>query len=149
VEQPHDTAAIAVSLAVAVARFRSRLREEAGIGSTGLSITQLAVVGRVIKEGPTTAAALSAAEHVSQQAIGQTLQALKRGGLVRAKPDPNDGRKSLIVATPEARRLHATLYNAREAWLNRALDATLDDSEKATLLAAIELLERLASAPTR
>ena len=140
------TAAVAVDLAVAVSRLRSRAREAAGVHATGLSISQLTLLRRVIDEGPTTAAALAAAEHVSQQAIAQSLAPLKAAGYVSARPDPGDGRKSLISATESGRRLRAPLHQSREAWLIRAIDATVADDERSALERAIELLERLADA---
>ncbi|MGI8713105.1 MAG: MarR family winged helix-turn-helix transcriptional regulator [Solirubrobacteraceae bacterium] len=129
-----------------MSRLRSRVREQAGVLSTGLSISQLALLGRVIGERPTTAAALAAVEHVSQQAIAQNLATLKAAGLVRAKPDPEDRRKSLISATPAAGRLRQSLLQSKEAWLTRAIQASVPAHEWATLEAAIALLERLAGA---
>lgn len=143
---PRKTAQAAVDLAVAITRLRSRVREEAGVLSIGLSISQLALLGRLIVEGPMTAASLAGAEHVSQQAIAQSLAALKAAGLVRAQRDPDDGRKSLISATAAGRQLRESLLQSKEAWLTRAIEATIPAPERATLDAAIELLERLAAA---
>src|ERR1700691_2346682 len=88
-----DTAETAVRLAVAVKRLQARIREEgeplqAGIGeepgmtSPGLSVAQVSLFSRLVPEGPVTAASLAVAEHVSQQAIAQSLAGLKAGGLV-------------------------------------------------------------------
>ena len=85
--RPHDEASDAVRLAMAVFRLRSRIRIEAGLRSTGIPISQLAVLGRIIDEGPTTAAALAASEHVTQQAIAQSLATLKQRGLVQKQAD--------------------------------------------------------------
>ena len=92
--------ALTVRLAVAIKRLHSRLRE-AALGSSGmeLPIAQLAIIKRLRDGGPTTAAVLAAAEHVSHQAIAQNLAALKQAGLVRTAPDPTDGRKSLVHIT--------------------------------------------------
>src|ERR1700730_8591563 len=89
----------AVRLAMAVSRLRSRIRIESGMRSTGIPISQLAVLGRIIDEGPTTAAALAAGEHVTQQAIAQSLATLKERGLVEKQADPSDGRKNQVTAT--------------------------------------------------
>ena len=137
--------AVAVRLAVALQRLRARLREEAGTSATGLSIAQLAILQRLLA-GPTTAAALAAAEHVSQQAIAQSLSGLKAGGLVEAAPHPGDGRKSQLSVTPAGRRLVETIVASRDAWLVRAIDAAVAPDERPALSRAIELLERLAAA---
>ena len=99
----------AVRLAMAVSRLRSRIRIEAGVRSTGIPISQLAVLARIIDEGPTTAAALAAGEHVTQQAIAQSLATLKERGLVEKQADPSDGRKSLVSATAAGRKLRESL----------------------------------------
>jgi DNA-binding MarR family transcriptional regulator len=134
----------AVRLAMAVSRLRSRIRIEAGLGSTGIPISQLAVLGRIIDEGPTTAAALAAGEHVTQQAIAQNLATLRERGLVEKQADPSDGRKSLVSATAAGRQLRETLTASREEWLTRAIDAAVEPGERPQLRGAIELLERIA-----
>ena len=134
----------AVRLAMAVSRLRSRIRIEAGLGSTGIPISQLAVLGRIIDEGPTTAAALAAGEHVTQQAIAQSLATLRERGLVEKQADPSDGRKSLVSATAAGRRLREALTTSREEWLTQAIDAAVEPGERPQLRGAIELLERIA-----
>jgi DNA-binding MarR family transcriptional regulator len=142
--RPHNEASDAVRLAMAVSRLRSRIRIEAGLRSTGIPISQLAVLGRIIDEGPTTAAALAAGEHVTQQAIAQSLATLKQRGLVQKQADPSDGRKSLVTATAAGRELRESLTVSREEWLTRAIDAAVKPEERALLREAIELIERIA-----
>jgi DNA-binding MarR family transcriptional regulator len=143
---PAEAEEAAVSLAMAVSRLRLRLREETGTRQAGLSLSQLAVLKRIIEGGPTTAAALASAEHVSQQAIAQSLAALKSGGLVQAGPDPTDGRKSLLTATAAGRRRRDSLFASHTAWLTRAIEATVPPADRDDLGRAIALLERLADA---
>jgi DNA-binding MarR family transcriptional regulator len=147
--RPASAASDAVRLAMAVSRLRSRIRVEAGLSSTGIPISQLAVLGRIIDEGPTTAAALAAGEHVTQQAIAQSLATLKERGLVEKQADPSDGRKSLVTATAAGRELRATLAASREEWLTRAIDAAVRPEERARLREATELLERIADVELR
>ena len=139
-----DEASDAVRLAMAVSRLRSRIRIKAGLRSTGIPISQLAVLGRIIDEGPTTAAALAAGEHVTQQAIAQSLATLTQRGLVEKRADPGDGRKSLVTATAAGRELRESLAASREEWLTRAVDAAVKPEERPLLRAAIELLEHIA-----
>jgi DNA-binding MarR family transcriptional regulator len=139
-----DSAKDAIRLTVAVGRLRSRLREEAGTTSTGLSVTQLAVLQRIVDEGPVAASRLIAAEHVSQQAITQNLQTLKAARLISAKADPTDGRRSLVSATAAGRRLLEKILASRDAWLVHAIEAGIADEEHGDLERAIDLLERLA-----
>jgi DNA-binding MarR family transcriptional regulator len=134
----------AVRLAMAVSRLRSRIRAESGARSSGIPISQLAVLGRIIDEGPTTAAALAAGEHVTQQAIAQSLATLKERGLVEKQADPSDGRKSLVTATAAGRELREALAASREEWLTQAVDAAVRPEERPLLAEAIGLLERIA-----
>jgi DNA-binding MarR family transcriptional regulator len=130
----------------AIARLRARARTETGTQNTGLSLSQITILARVVKEGPQTASELAQAEHVSQQAIAQSLTVLKTQKLVRVKPDPNDRRKGLIEATPAGHRVRDSVANARAGWLARAIASVVGRDERATLAAAIDLLERLADA---
>ena len=61
----HDTPGLAVAIRLAMSRLRSRLREEAGMASTGLTASQLVVLFRIVDRGSATAADLAKAEHVS------------------------------------------------------------------------------------
>ena len=139
----------AVRLAMAVSRLRSRIRIEAGMRSTGIPISQLAVLARIIDEGPTTAAALAAGEHVTQQAIAQSLATLKERGLVEKQADPSDGRKSLVTATAAGRELMDGIHASREEWLTQAIDAAVKPEERTLLREAIELIERIADVELR
>jgi DNA-binding MarR family transcriptional regulator len=141
---PASKASDAVRLAMAVSRLRSRIRTESGVRSTGIPISQLAVLARIIDEGPTTAAALAAGEHVTQQAIAQSLATLKERGLVEKQADPGDGRKSLVTATAAGRELRESITASREEWLTQAVDAAVRPEERPLLAEAIELLERIA-----
>jgi DNA-binding MarR family transcriptional regulator len=144
--RPPTADTLAVRLAVAIKRLRGRLREAAWDGEVELPIAQVAVIKRVRNDGPTTASALAAAEHVSHQAITQTLAALKRAGLVRSAADPTDGRKSVISVTPAGNRLFESAIASRDAWLARAIGHVVSPRERAALEKSIELLERLADA---
>ncbi len=140
-----DTAESAVRLSVAVTRLRSRMRLE-GMTTTGFTESQLAVLQRVINEGPTTAASMAAVEHVSQQAIAQSVAALKKAGLVRGERDETDGRKVLIGVTAAGQKMFDSLLATRKAWLARAIESVVGPRERGHLDTTIELLERLAAA---
>jgi DNA-binding MarR family transcriptional regulator len=144
-----DTASAAVRLAVAVKRLRSRMREEAGVASVGLSVAQLSIFSRLGNEGAATAASLAAAEHVSQQAIAQSLAGLKADGLVSGQPDPADRRKSLISVTEAGHRLFESIRASRDGWLIRAIETAIEPGERTALDTAIELLERLGDVDLR
>jgi DNA-binding MarR family transcriptional regulator len=139
-----DAAQLAVGLSVALSRLRSRLREEARETSTGLTVSQLAMLQRLVDQGPMTAASLAAAEHVTKQAIAQRLALMQPAGLVETMPDPGDGRKVLIAISTAGRLLVQRLAVSRATWLARAIDHGVTADELPELRTAIGLLERLA-----
>jgi DNA-binding MarR family transcriptional regulator len=145
-DKSRDTAEAAQRLSVAITRLRSRLRVEAGLYETGLSISQLAVLKDIVREGPVTAAHLATTQHVSPQSIAQNLAVLKAAGLVRAERDPGDARKTLITADESAGRLLDSLHASRTSFLVRAIDALVAPEERADLDRTIELLEHFAAA---
>lgn len=140
----HETDPLAIRLALAIKRLRSRLRDESGVVASGLSPAQLSIISRLRSGGPATASALAAAEHVSRQAIAQSIGPLKEAGLLQSAPDPTDGRNSLVSITVAGRERRDAVVASRDSWLARAIEATTDDGDRATLDAAIDLLERLA-----
>ncbi|MDR3686200.1 MAG: MarR family transcriptional regulator [Coriobacteriia bacterium] len=141
---PSDPNSTAIWLALAFVRLRARLREEASARDFGLSLSQISILQRLHSEGPATAAALSVAEHVSQQAIAQGLANLKAEGLIESQPDPNDGRKTLISLSGAGSELRRSVFASRGSWLARAIESSADAEELATLNAAVEIIERLA-----
>lgn len=145
-ESTRDVSELAVALSVALTRLRSRLRVESGMTTAGVTLSQLAIVQRILASGPTTAAELAAAEYVTQQAIAQSVAILKEGGLVSGERDEADGRRVLISVTDAGRALFDSLFASRTEWLARAISATVDEGELRNLETAIELLERLAGA---
>jgi DNA-binding MarR family transcriptional regulator len=102
-----------------------------------------------VHDGPVTAASLAAAEHVSQQAIAQSLAGLKAGGLVSVQPDPADGRKNLLEVTAAGRTLYETIISSRDDWLIEAIESVVGPGEQASLEQAITLLERLGQVDLR
>ena len=145
-QQPAVSAETAQRLQDAMKRLRARLRSESGQHAVGLTATQLGVLVSVVREGPVTAARLAALEHVSAQAIAQSLAVLRAAGLVHGEPDPEDGRKKLMSADPSATELIDKLLNGRSSFLARAIDQVVAPDEREDVEKAIELLERLADA---
>ncbi|MGW6954109.1 MarR family winged helix-turn-helix transcriptional regulator [Streptomyces chartreusis] len=143
-QRPDVSAATAQRLQDAMKRLRARLRAESGQNTTGLTLTQLGVLSSVIREGPVTAARLAVIEHVSTQAIAQSLAVLKAAGLVNSEPDPNDGRKKLMSPAPSAIELIDRILTGRETYLARAINQLVPPDERQDLEKAVELLERLA-----
>jgi DNA-binding MarR family transcriptional regulator len=137
---------LAIRLVIAVKRLRARLRETWPSPVQSLPTSQLAILKRLRDDGPTTAARLAVAEHVSQQAIAQQVAALREARLVTTRRHPDDRRKALVSITKRGLKLFDAAAESRNAWLMRAIASQVSAREHATLVKAIDLLERLASA---
>jgi DNA-binding MarR family transcriptional regulator len=122
------------------------MREESRAEVGDVSVAQQSVLQRLHECGPTTAASLAAWEHVSQQAIAQTVAPLKAAGLVTAGTDPTDGRKTLLSLSEATGRLFESARSTRHHWLAEVIESSLTEHEQRTLELAVELLERLAAA---
>jgi DNA-binding MarR family transcriptional regulator len=135
---------VARRLPRAMVRLRARLRTESAPASMRWTWSQLATLSRIAEGGPTTVSALAFAEHVRPQSMAETVAALRQEGLVTAKSDPTDGRKTLMSITVSGRKLISTVHPIREAWLEAAIEKHLTPAERRTLLKAADIMERLA-----
>jgi DNA-binding MarR family transcriptional regulator len=135
---------VARRLPQAMVRLRARLRAESTPRDMRWTWSQLSTLNRIATEGPTTVSALANAEHVRPQSMAETVAALRRDRLVAAKPDPTDGRKTLMAITASGRKLLSSLVPVREAWLETVIDQQLTPTDCRTLLKAASIMERLA-----
>jgi DNA-binding MarR family transcriptional regulator len=108
-----------------------------------LSWAETAVMARLDKNGPATTADLARAEGVRPQSMGATVAALEDMGIVERKAHPTDGRQVNIVLSARGAAIRKSSKDAKLTWLARAI-AGLDDEEKETLFAAVEIIKRLA-----
>lgn len=122
-------------------RLKRRLREQADTGD--LTPSQTAVLLRLERDGPATVSALSRAEGVRPQSMRLTVAALEAVGHVEGRPDPTDGRQTIISLTAACRRQIADGRAARQDWLARALAGKLSLEEQETLATAVALLDRV------
>ena len=138
------SAQAAHDLRVLFGRLRRRLKEVASVGD--LTASQTSVLSRLVKDGPATASDLAAAERVRPQSVAATLAALHERGLIERRPDPADGRRQLISLSEAGDEMLAGGRQAREEWLTRAFQERFTAAERATVAAALALLERLTDA---
>lgn len=137
-----QVAALAGELRVVVGKLLRRLRE---LGHAGdFTHAQKSVLQRLERDGPATVSMLARAEGVRPQSMRMTVAALEAAGAVVGKPDPQDGRQTIINFTPSFVKLVKTGRAAREDWLFRALQQQLSTREQEQLAAAVKLLGKLA-----
>jgi DNA-binding MarR family transcriptional regulator len=117
-------------------------RIRAAAASHELSLTESAVLGRLVKTGPATIADLARAESMKPQSMGTTVAALEEMGFVQRKPHPTDGRQLNIEITAKGATVRASVRAAKHKWLADAI-AQLKPAERETLFEAGEILSRL------
>jgi DNA-binding MarR family transcriptional regulator len=132
---------MAHELRVVLGQLTRRLRAQANKGD--LSLSQLAVLGTLDREGTATVTALARAEGVRSQSMGATVAALQEAGLVDGAPDPADGRQVMLSLTEGARGFIKASRAAREDWLSQAIRSHLTSAEQQELGSAVRLLRRI------
>jgi len=138
-----DAAALASVLRQTLAELNRRLREQATL-SDRLTWTQLRVVLRLDRDGPSTVTALAKAEDIRSQSMGEVIASLKAQGWVVGEPHPTDGRQTLLSLSPACRATVLANRAAREDWLHHGISDRLTPEEQHQLAAALPLLRRLA-----
>jgi DNA-binding MarR family transcriptional regulator len=133
--------ALASELRDVVRSLTRRLRAESA--GHELSMSQAGVLVHLHKAGPSTVADLARLEHVTPQSMGTTVASLEEAGLVARAADPNDGRRWNARLTEAGKQVLLQGRAARQAWLSRAIEERLDDSEQRTLAEAIALLHKV------
>ena len=129
--------------AMALRLLVRRIRADAPPELQEFSWTQQAVLRRLEKHGPATAADLARAERVKPQSMGTALGLLEKMGLVERKAHPTDGRQINIKLTARGITLRRKAKEAMYGWLSRAI-AELDRQEQITVFKAGELFKRMA-----
>lgn len=135
-------ASLAGELRISLGKLIRRVREQAHSGD--FTSAQKSVLLRLDRDGPATVSALARAESVRPQSMRVTVAGLESLGAVSGKPDPTDGRQTLIALTPRFRKKIKASRAAKDDWLLQALQAQLSPREQAELAAAVKLLQRLA-----
>jgi DNA-binding MarR family transcriptional regulator len=135
-----DTAALAHDLRLAVMRFSRRLRNQRV--DTSVTLTHLAALSTLKRNGPMSPGELAAQERVQPPSMTRVVVALEGMGLVTRTPHPTDGRQVVIDLTPAAEGLLSEEARAREAWLSGRLQELTAD-ERAVLREAAAIMEKL------
>jgi DNA-binding MarR family transcriptional regulator len=131
---------MAMEFILATGQLTRRLRAESA--SRELTWSQLAVIARLDRDGPTTSAELARAEVVKPQSMGSTLATLEEEGIVERRPHPTDGRQILFALTAKGESIRREAVIASRAWFETAF-AKFDPAEQEILISALPLIRRL------
>lgn len=130
-------------IARAVGRLSRKLRTEAP--SATLSPGATALLAALYRKGAMPGVALAREEGLKPQSLSRLLAGLEQGGMIARSPDPDDRRNLVIAITVKGRRALRGAMQERRRWLADALADRLSEEERATLVAAAELMLRLAA----
>jgi DNA-binding MarR family transcriptional regulator len=134
-----DTTMLASRLRLAIGHLVRRMRVE-----HRFPFTQGSVLGRLDREGCKSIGDLAALERVRPQSMTQTIADLEADGLIERRPDPTDGRRSLVELTERGLQTLNEDRRQREGRLARRIADDLTPREQKLLADALPLLERLA-----
>jgi DNA-binding MarR family transcriptional regulator len=106
------------------------------------NFSTLSVLHTLDRSGPLRLTALLATEQLKQPALTSLVAKLEQDGLVQRRPDPTDGRASLLSLTPAGQEIVRSRHQSRVAKLT-ALVQHLTPDERAVLAGSIDVLHRL------
>jgi DNA-binding MarR family transcriptional regulator len=136
-----DVASVLMSSIGLVIRSARRFKADGEV-----SLPELSALKRLERGGPATSAALAKHAQISPQSMSATLGALEGRGLIERRPDPLDGRQSVVSLSEAGQLLVRTGRTKRTERMAQALAANFTPAELEQLRAAAPLLERLAHA---
>src|SRR6266446_6431564 len=142
--QTRTDAGLANGLRISVSRLARRLRVEraGGLAESGLSDTQVAALAVLDRQIAMTPGELAEHEKVQPPSMTRVITALEERSLVVRSPHPTDRRQVILTVTGEGRAVVQRVRRRKDAWLARRL-AELSTEERATLRAAVPILEKL------
>jgi DNA-binding MarR family transcriptional regulator len=138
-------AGLATAMRISITRLARRLRvERLGLGGTEavLSDIQLAALAALERHDAMTPGELAEHEKVQPPSMTRVIAVLEERGLVRRAAHPTDRRQVILTVTQQGRDLVQLVRRRREAWLAQRMQE-LTPEERATLLAAAPILEKL------
>lgn len=108
--------------------------------SSGLTASRLSALSVLVYGGARSVGELAAAEQVTAPTMSRLVTGLEREGLVERLADPADGRRVRVEVTAAGVAAMQAARSARVARVEELL-SSLDASDRATVRAAVELLE--------
>jgi len=137
-----DAAHVAVRLRASVSHLGRQLR--AGMPPQALGTAALGALSHLYRRGPLTPTQLAQHEGVKLQTLTRLLAELEAAGHISRRPHQLDGRQSVLALTPRGARLLTGEAKRREASLAAVLAGQLAPAERAALLRACDLIDRVA-----
>jgi len=101
-----------------------------------IGFAAVAVLGKVIDDGPMRMSDLAEAGRIHPAALTRQVQALEAEGYIERSPDPTDGRAAVVRVTPAGRAAHRRVQQANDAIMAEQLSDWSTDE-------LVDLVDRL------
>lgn len=119
--------ALETEVGVLIRRARRVIGERARAVHPDLQALSYLMLGYVAGHGPVRASEVGAAFHIDKAAVSRQVQHLLDLGLLDRRPDPDDGRATLLSISEEGERRMAAVAEARRRWLDERLGEWSED----------------------
>ncbi|MEJ2861076.1 MarR family winged helix-turn-helix transcriptional regulator [Actinomycetospora flava] len=125
---------------IRVMRAVERAKAGKSVGPDGVERAAYVLLARLVLEGPRRSNALAESVHSDPSTVSRQVAGLVRAGLVERRPDPEDGRATLLAPTDEGLRV----FHANRDRRNREIGAMTEYWDEGDRVRLVELLEQLA-----
>ncbi|MDE1900581.1 MAG: MarR family transcriptional regulator [Alphaproteobacteria bacterium] len=132
---------LAVEIRAIHRALKVRVRENGG--TKNLTASQMFVLAHLEKDGPATVSSLARAEGMRPQSMSELIAPLQEAGFISGKPDPKDGRQTLMSLTPKCVEWIKTGKAESHDWLTKTISQRLTPQEQVELNTALKLLRRV------
>ncbi|OYO31694.1 MarR family winged helix-turn-helix transcriptional regulator [Janthinobacterium sp. PC23-8] len=136
-----DPVHVAIRLRASVSALSRQMRAQAPMD--GLGAARLSVLSHLYRLGTLTPTQVARHERVKLQTLTRLLAELEADGLLLRRPDAADARSTLLSLTPAGAQILSDEVRRREASLTAALEVALKPKERALLLDACALIDRV------
>lgn len=116
-----DSISATLARIVRLSVSRSAFARQSSAADTALSQPSYALLRVLVDEGPLPMGRLASIAHMDVGMTTRQVRALADAGLVTRRPDPDDGRVSVIGTTAHGERAAGALHEVRRDHLARAL----------------------------
>jgi DNA-binding MarR family transcriptional regulator len=131
--------ALADGVAMAMVRlFRMSACVQAQLAKAGVDRSAFVLLATLVTEGPRRLSALAEAVHADASTVSRQITPLVKDGLVERRADPQDGRASVLAATPEGIALLQQQRHQRNVAIAHVLAGWLVEDRQRL----VELFER-------
>jgi DNA-binding MarR family transcriptional regulator len=128
-------------LKILITRLRRKLRDVASTDE--LTAAQVSMLTRLAILGQSSTSELAGAERIRPQSMATIVKALEGYGFVQRSDDPDDGRRQILTLTKTGLERALGARPTWNEWLADALQVQYSKAERATIIDALALLNRL------